>query len=236
MSTIRYLSTIKHTFYQAIHETKYIQKPSYDKIDVWYECEPKVVSRNSSSKSSPNSNDHKIIYHKKLHDVFFMLMDPLKSKDDMLTEFFVSLDKHKELLKELTPHYKKLQRDIVNYMSNRGEDSSYTNEKCMRFWASLLNSKIVFIEKSSYKMVLPTQVNTDTKEFVIKLTKDGFEYINTTLINISTKMNLHEKIDSAKLSSKSVDELKDLCKKCKIELPSKIKKADIVSKLFEVLI
>lgn len=236
MSTIRYLSTIKHTFYQAIHETKYIQKPSYDKIDVWYECEPKVVSRNSSSKSSPNSNDHKIIYHKKLHDVFFMLIDPLKSKDDMLTEFFVSLDKHKELLKELTPHYKKLQRDIVNYMSNRGEDSSYTNEKCMRFWASLLNSKIVFIEKSSYKMYLPTQVNTDTKEFVIKWTKDGFEYINTTLIDISTKMNLHEKIDSAKLSSKSVDELKDLCKKCKIELPSKIKKADIVSKLFEVLI
>lgn len=236
MSTIRYLSTIKHTFYQAIHETKYIQKPSYDKIDVWYECEPKVVSRNSSSKSSPNSNDHKIIYHKKLHDVFFMLIDPLKSKDDMLTEFFVSLDKHKELLKELTPHYKKLQRDIVNYMSNRGEDSSYTNEKCMRFWASLLNSKIVFIEKSSYKMYLPTQVNTNTKEFVIKWTKDGFEYINTTLIDISTKMNLHEKIDSAKLSSKSVDELKDLCKKCKIELPSKIKKADIVSKLFEVLI
>lgn len=232
MSTIRYLSTIKHTFYQAIHETKYIQKPSYDKRDVWYECEPKAVSHNSSF----NSNDLKVIYHKKLHDVFFMLIDPLKSKDDMITEFFVLLDKNKELLKALTPHYKKLQRDIVNYMSNKGEDTSYTNEKYMRFWASLLNSRIVFIEKSSYKMYLPTQVNTDTREFIIKLTKDGFEYINTTLIDISTKMNLHEKIDSAKLSSKSVDELKDLCKKYKIVLPSKIKKADIVSKLFEVLI
>lgn len=234
MSTIRYLSTIKHTFYQAVQETKYIQKPSYDKINVWYECELKVVSRNSSSTSK--LSDHKIIYHKKLHDVFFMLIDPLKSKDDMLTEFFVLLDKHKELLKELTPHYKKLQRDIVNYMSNKGEDTSYGNEKYMRFWASLLNSRIVFIEKSSYKMVLPVQVNTDTTEFVIKLTKDGFEYINTTLSEISTKMNLHEKIDGGKLSSKSIDELKDLCKKCKIELPSKIKKADIISKLFEVLI
>lgn len=232
MSTIRYLSTIKHTFYQAIHETKYIQKPTYDKIDVWYDCEPKAVSRDSSSKST----DHKIIYHKKLHDLFFMLIDPLKSKDDMITELFVLLDKNKDLLKELTPHYKKLQRDIVNYISNKGEDTSYSNEKYMRFWASLLNSRIVFIEKSSYKMYLPTQVNTDTKEFLIKLTKDGFEYINTTLVDISTKMNVHEKIDSSRLSSKSVDELKDLCKKCKIDLPSKIKKADIVSKLFEVLI
>lgn len=232
MSTIRYLSTIEHTFYHAIHETKYIQKPSYDTINIWYECEPKAVSRNSSSKS----NDHKIIYHKKLHEVFFMLVDPLKSKDDMITDFFVSLDKHKDLLKELTPHYKKLQRDVVSYMSNKGEDTSYTNEKCMRFWASLLNSRIVIIEKSSYKMYLPTHVNMDTKEFIVKITTDGFEYINTTLVEVSIKLNLHEKIDTSKLASKSMDELKELCKKCKIELPSKIKKADIVSKLFEVLI
>ena len=233
MSTVRYFSTIQHNFYQPITDTNFTQKPLYDKVEDWFTVEKRSFSRLQEPK---HQND--VIYHKNLHDLFFMLIDPLKSRDEMITEFSVHLDNHKELLKEITHHYKKLQRDILSYMSNKGDDTSYTNEKCMCFWASLLNSRIIIIEKTSFKTYKPSNEDTQTKEFIIRVSEQGFEYMATSLVDFSKKFStsLHEKVDTTKLNSKSMNELRDLSKKCKIELPSKIKKSELVSKLMEVLI
>ena len=230
MSTITYLTTIKHTFYRKINESIYIQKPSYDKVNNWFDYEPKA------NRNFVNKDCSKIIYHKRLHELFFMLIDPLKTTNDASTDLFDLIEKHKDLLKELTPHHKKLQRDIVMYISNKGEDTSYTNEKCMRFWASLLNSRIVFIERNFYKIYSPSVIDTNTKEFIIGVSEEGFEYIDKTMLDYSKNITIYERIDSTKLHTKSIEELKCLCDVHKIIIPAKIKKSDIVSKLIEVLI
>ena len=232
MSTVSYFSTIQHNIFSTIHDTKYTHKSNYEKVTPWYTLDMKLFPKTKDN-TVPT-----IIYHKKLHNLFFMLIDPLKSRDEMTTEFFILLDKHKDLLREITPHYKKLQRDILNYMSNQGNDSSYTNEKFMCFWTSLLNSRIIFVENKSFKRFEPSCDNAQTTEFIIRMSEDGFEYINRTLSDF-LKMSatpLYEKVDTTKLNLKTMDELKILSMRYNIQLPSKLKKAELIQKICEVLI
>ena len=61
----------------------------------------------------------------------------------------------------------------------------------MRFWASLLNSRIVFIERNFYKIYSPSVIDTNTKEFIIGVSEEGFEYIDKTMLDYSKNITIY---------------------------------------------
>lgn len=240
MSTITYLSDIEHTFYESFCENIFSQSSEYKSIPVWYHYEPK--GNKYVNKQQPPMVQQ-TVYHRRIHEIFFMLADPIKGMDEMVTEFSVLLDKNKDMLKKISPHHKKLQSDIIAYITNKSKrDTSYLNEKNMLFWSHLFDSNIYIIERNFYKKYSPS-TPTD-KDILIRFSEQenrgemltNFEYISTTFETFTKTNDLYPKVDVTKLNNKTIEELRSLCTMHKIDLGIKKKKSEIVVELTKVLI
>lgn len=230
MSTLQYLSTIEQKLFFSFNHSKYLQNNEYIKIQPWFNYDKKGIKQ---VKKVPPPKQ--VLYHKKLHNLFFMLIDPLVSKDDMITNMNLLLDTNRELLKCITPHYKKLQAVINSYLtSTNGVDLSYENEKYLLFWSNLLCSNLYIITGNSF-MVYNPLVETQN-DILIRIIKDDFEYINLKFNDYCKSNTMFPKINVNKLNSKTIAELKKLCNDCKLELDPKMKKSQLIQELQQVLI
>ena len=240
MNTITFLSDIEHTFYESFCENVFSQTIEYKSISVWYCFEPKG---NKYVNKQETPMVQQTVYHKRIHEIFFMLADPIKKTDEMITEFSMLLDKNKELLKNISPHHKKLQSDIIAYITNKSKrDTSYLNEKNMLFWSHLFDSNIYIIDGNFYKKYSPSTATS--KDILIRFseqenrgeTTTNFEYINSSFESFTKEVGLYPKVDVTKLHTKTMEELKSLCTVHKVDLGLKMKKAEIVVELTKVLI
>lgn len=239
ISTIQYLSNIEHKFFHSFNESSLIQATPYHKPKKWFTFVTKGSANISERYTSSPSNKYvadKVIYHKKLHEMFFRLIDPLKTYDEMITQLCTLLDTHTRLLKEITPHYKKLQSTISSYITDKTpSDLSYINEKYMMFWSRLLQSNVYIIKTNSFKVYKYSE--KCNKDILIKISEDGeFEYINNNLNEYMKTHTLFEKVDCSKLGSKTIEELRKICSDMKIEIGLNKKKKDLIQSISEVLI
>lgn len=226
MSTLEYLTNIEHNLYHSIIDSKFIQTKELVTLTSWFKYDKK-----------PKKQLSIVMYHNTLHELFFMLIDPIQKTADMITKMNSLLDTHKDLLKTITHHYKKLASVIVSYLSATStddDDTSYTNEKYISFWCNIMNSNIYIIQNTSYTKYEPSDVsNTD---IIIKVCDGKFEYINANFNEYMIKHNLHPSIDVSKLHTYTIDHLKKICTNCRIQVEPKIKKPELIRMLQQVLI
>lgn len=230
-SNIQYFSNIKHDIYYSFDTNKYLQNPKVDFVENWFFSSKKPISKT-------------ILYNKKLHHIFFMLMDPLKSIDEMIQDMTNLLGENKSMLKEITPHYKKLYETIIMLISDNKNDIdlSYTNEKYMKFWSHLLHANIYIIMNHELYYVYNknTQQNNDqnsTKDIIIRYSKEvqSFEYISGSFQEYSEKASdlVHTSIFS--LQKISIGELRGIYSRIfQTETSSNLKRNEIIKNIISV--
>lgn len=258
MGTLRYLVNIEHKLFSSISDSRFVQTNELPVIYSWYSSiqskgnhtqphkevsfqakqpQPhKVVASFQAKQPQPHKVVVTTIYHKSVHELFFMLIDPLCRKDEMITRFNELIDSNMYLLKEITPHYKKLCLNINTYMSSKSQcDTSYSNSKYMLFWSNLMNSNIYVVNGKSYKAYHPLDVSQ--KDIIFKIHDDKFEYINMNFEQYAIhNQPIYPSIDITRLNTYTIPQLKNLCLQCKLDFQPNIKKACIISLLYEVLI
>lgn len=235
------LSQINKPVFTQIASNKFAQGNEYVKVAPWFNC--RDDNRTSSvvklcattklpKKVTVSAPPVKKIIHKRLFDVFAKLIDPLTHPKEMFSDLCTQLNRNVDLLKTVTPHHKKLLNDIVlNAESTCLPDLSYTNTKYMAFWAQLLNSKIYVVNGSMYKVYGDT---TNTRSVILRVVDDQFEYVNSSFMEYQLEHNLMEFVDTRNLKSKSLDELKKICKVYKIEC-NRLKKIEIIEKIERIM-
>lgn len=237
---LRTLSQINKPVFTQITSNKFAQGNVYVKIEPWFSKHergnPAPVKTGTKKPPRPSvalPTPHvKKVVHKRLFHVFAKLIDPLSHPKEMFSDLCTQLNRNVDLLKTITPHHKKLLNDIVlNCESTAYPDMSYTNSKYMLFWAELLNSRIYVVDGSMYKVYGGT---TNALSIVLRVVDNEFEYVNTNFIEYQLEHNLMEYVDLRNLKSKSLDELKKICKVYKIDC-NRLKKSEIVEKIDRIV-
>lgn len=229
MGTLKYLSNIEHKFFHSVVESRFVQNNNITNKMRWYKY-------NNTTQPKKTSCAKKVIYHNKLHEIFFKLIDPLLGTDEMTIKLNMLMNTHKDLLKTITPHHKKLTATINAYITSTDEcDMSYVNEKYMLFWSNLLNANLYIIKGKSYTTYKPN--TTTCKEIIIKVHNENFEYVNMSFNEFRTSNKpLFPSVDVSKLNTYTIAELKNICINCEIKLDPKVKKTEIIQIVREVLI
>lgn len=239
-NVLRTLSQINKPVFTQITSNKFAQGNAYVKIEPWFNTDDnyKVPAVKLSTKKPlrqsvvTTTQQVKKVMHKRLFHVFTRLIDPLSHPKEMFSDLCTQLNRNVDLLKTITPHHKKLLNDIVlSSESTTYPDLSYTNSKYMMFWAQLLNSKIYVVDGSMYKVYGDA---TNALSIVIRVVDNEFEYVNTNFIEYQLEHNLIEYIDTSNLKSKSLDELRRICKVYKIDC-NRSKKSDIIEKIEKIV-
>ncbi len=239
-NVLRTLSQINKPVFTQISSNKFAQGNEYVKIEPWFSSKDvqRTISTVQLCTSKPPNKARvvappvKTIMHRRLFDVFARLIDPLAHPKETFADLCAQLNRNVDLLKTVTPHHKKLLNDIVHHsQSTCLPDMSYTNSKYMLFWAQLLNSKIYVVDGSMYKVYGEP---TNMRSIILRVVDDQFEYVNTSFLEYQLSHNLMEYVDTRNLKSKSLDELKKICKVYKIDC-NRLKKSDIVDKIEKIM-
>lgn len=231
---LQLLCKIDTTIYVPINANSYTQGNKVIDETPWFNY---IINKKEKTiyekkvQSSVQKED--VIVFTRLFEVFVKLINPLATPKDVINELCPLLQKNINLLKTITPHYKKFMNEIImNAQSTTVPDTSYTSSKYMLFWSNLFNAKIYIIEGSMYKV---HGDSTKSASIMIRVINDKFEYINGNFMEYQLKHNLYEYIDTSNLQSKTVPYLHKICKIYKIDFTDEVKKKELISKIEEKL-
>jgi hypothetical protein len=245
------IENIKNVLYFTFNEGKYLQSNKYIQEKQTFKELLSATKRdivvNKKNAYSPtesiekihNLREHVIVKYPLLIDVFFNLVDPLKSRRESIDELLTYIDKNIYLLKTITARYKQLHGMIVNNMYITNMDNSYSNKNYMLFWSNLLNASIYIIENNMYINYLGNSCHGE--RFIVIAVQHApikFELKKTCNFKNFSEFNMQCKYkkwyDPNSLNSYTIKELKEICTEFGISIDPKSKKSDIQKKLAEI--
>lgn len=227
---LQILCKIDTPIYVPINANSYIQGNKVIDDTPWFHSINKKEKKTYEKKHQSIQKEEVIVYAR-LFEVFVKLINPLATPKDVINELCPLLQKNINLLKTITPHYKKFMNEIImNAQSTVVPDTSFTSSKYMLFWSNLFNAKIYIIEGSMYKVYGDSAKGAS---IIIRVINDKFEYINGSFMDYQLKHNLYEYIDTSNLQSKTISHLQKICKIYKIDITDEIKKKELILKIKE---
>jgi hypothetical protein len=227
---LQILCKIDTPIYVPINANSYIQGNKVIDDTPWFHSIKKREKKPYEKKQQSVQKEEVIVFTR-LFEVFVKLINPLATSKDVINELCPLLQKNINLLKTITPHYKKFMNEIImNAQSTVVPDTSFTSPKYMLFWSNLFNAKIYIIEGSMYKVYGDS---TKSASIIIRVVNHKFEYINGSFMDFQLKHNVYEYIDTSNLQSKTIAYLHKICKIYKIDITDEQKKKDLISKIEE---
>jgi|UniRef100_A0A6C0BNX6 hypothetical protein len=243
------ISHIKKPIYFTFEENEFVQSYQYNKpVNAFQQLnqlrhelfDPRNKSRNVSpipSPKRPSPKKTETVVLKSIASVFLKIIEPLGNIKDNAEDLMKLIDKYQHLLKTITSKHKQLHKQISDYVNSSNvdlKDMSHLNKNYMMFWSKIMNMNIYIVNKSNLYHLYES--NEDESSYmVIKFDdENGYELLTTNNESSFDEFNSFHKyrrsVDVTKLSTKNINELRNICIEHEIEIGSlKCKKADIIN-------